>query len=153
VWAVTVARRRGARVVLDIHDPEPELFLSKFGRRPGARIGARLLALGERAAARAADLVLCVHEEHRRLTEAHGVKPGKLRVVVNRADARLFPLAPPRPATPFVGYHGTVSRRMGLDDVAGLVHGVGRGAGVEVTAPLAAAVENLLHERENATAQ
>jgi len=117
VWAVGGARRRGARVVLDIHDPEPELFLSKFGQRPGARIGARLLAWGERAAAHRADLVLCVHDEHRRLTEAHGVPPGKLRVIVNQADARLFPLAPPRPATPFVGYHGTVSRRMGLDVV------------------------------------
>ena len=114
VWAVGVVRRRGARVVLDIHDPEPELFLSKFGRRPGARIGARLLAFGERAAARRADVVLCVHDEHRRLTEGHGVEPGKLRVVVNQADALLFPLAPPRRAAPFVGYHGTVSRRMGL---------------------------------------
>ena len=117
VWAVGVARRRGARVVLDIHDPEPELFLSKFGQRAGARIGARFLALGERAAARRADVVLCVHEEHRRLTEAHGVEPSKLRVVVNQADSRLFPMAPPRPATSFVGYHGTVSRRMGLDVV------------------------------------
>lgn len=117
VWAVGAARRRGARVVLDIHDPEPELFLSKFGRRPGARIGARLLALGERLAARRADMVLCVHGEHRRLTEAHGVESRKLRVVINQADARLFPLAPPHPATPFVGYHGTVSRRMGLDVV------------------------------------
>jgi len=117
VWAVTIARRRGARVVLDIHDPEPELFLSKFGRRPGARIGARLLAFGERAAARNADVVFCVHEEHRRLTEAHGVERSKLRVVVNQADARLFPMAPARPATAWVGYHGTVSRRMGLDVV------------------------------------
>lgn len=115
VWAVKSARRRGARVVLDIHDPEPELFLSKFGHRTGALLGARLLVLCERAATRSADLVFCVHEEHRILTEEHGVEPRKLRVVVNQADAELYPLAPPRLATPFVGYHGTVSRRMGLD--------------------------------------
>ena len=131
VWAVGVARRRGARVVLDIHDPEPELFLSKFGERPGARIGARLLAMSERAAARRADLVFCVHEEHRRLTEGHGVEPRKLRVVVNQADALLFPMASPRPATAFVGYHGTVSRRMGLDVVLeGLALLRDRGVGV-----------------------
>ena len=117
VWTATPARRRGARVLLDIHDPEPELFLSKFGQRPGARVAARLLAVGERAAARRADLVFCVHEQHRRLTEAHGVEPRKVRVVVNQADAQLFPIAPPRRAAPFVGYHGTVSRRMGLDVV------------------------------------
>src|SRR2546422_2493391 len=90
VWAVGGARRFGGRVVLDIHDPEPELFLSKFGRRPGARILARMLAWGERLAAGRADLVLCVHEQHRRLTEAHGVESRKLRVVVNLADAQLF---------------------------------------------------------------
>lgn len=135
VWTATPARRRGARVLLDIHDPEPELFLSKFGRRPGARVAAKLLALGERAATRRADLVFCVHEQHRRLTEAHGVEPRKLRVVVNQADGDLFPLAPPRRATPFVGYHGTVSRRMGLD-VA--LRGVAllRDRGVEVRAAI-----------------
>jgi len=78
---------------------------------------ARMLAWGERLAAGRADLVLCVHEQHRRLTEAHGVESRKLRVVVNLADAQLFPIAPPRRATSFVGYHGTVSRRMGLDVV------------------------------------
>jgi glycosyltransferase involved in cell wall biosynthesis len=117
IWAATGARRAGVRLVLDIHDPEPELFLSKFGDLAGARWGAWLLALAERRAARRADRVLCVHEEHRAVTLAHGVEEGKLRVVVNHADGCLFALRQPRPAAPFVAYHGTVAARMGLDVV------------------------------------
>jgi glycosyltransferase involved in cell wall biosynthesis len=117
VWAVGPAQRRGATVILDIHDPEPELFLSKFAQRPFSRFVAACLALGERRATRRAQVVFCVHEEHRRLTESHGVAPDKLRVVINHADGALFPMTPPHGAGPFVGYHGTVSRRMGLDVV------------------------------------
>jgi glycosyltransferase involved in cell wall biosynthesis len=117
IWAVSSSQRRGARLVLDIHDPEPELFLSKFGDLIGARWGARLLAFVERRAARHADVVLCVHEEHRAVTRAHGVDEEKLGVVVNHADGCLFALRPPRPTVPFVAYHGTVAARMGLDVV------------------------------------
>ena len=117
IWAATGARRRGARLVLDIHDPEPELFLSKFGHVTGARGGARLLGLVERWAARKADRVLCVHEQHRAVTVEHGVEEQKLHVVVNNADGTLFALRQPRPARPFVAYHGTVAARMGLDVV------------------------------------
>ena len=119
VWAARVVRNRGGGVVLDLHDPEPELFLSKFGGRPGARLVARGLALHERLAARQAGLVLCVHEQHRAVTQTHGVPGIRLRTIINLADDRLFPLLPPRRAGPFVAFHGTVARRMGLDFVLG----------------------------------
>src|SRR5579863_7790795 len=51
------ARLRGSRIVLDIHDTMPELYLDKFGGRRGA-IGARLLMLEERTSAGCADTVL-----------------------------------------------------------------------------------------------
>jgi len=117
VLAAGPGRRRGAGVILDIHDPVPELFLSKFGSRPGAKLGSRLLRLEERVAARRADLVLCVHGLHREVTASHGVGPEKLRVVVNAPDGQLFPLLSPRAAGSLVVYHGTVAARMGLDVV------------------------------------
>jgi glycosyltransferase involved in cell wall biosynthesis len=117
VWAATGARRRGARLVLDIHDPEPELFLSKFGHRIGATLVFRVLRKQEILAAASADRVLCVHEQHRAVTVAHGVDARKLHVVLNYADERIFQRRPPRPAVPFVAYHGTVAGRMGLDMV------------------------------------
>ena len=117
VWAAAGLRRSGTRVILDIHDPVPELFQSKFVEMRGAGLGARALRWEERVSARHADMVLCVHEPHRELTERHGVDPMKLRVVLNTADEQLFPMQPPRESSPFVVYHGTVAARMGLDVV------------------------------------
>jgi glycosyltransferase involved in cell wall biosynthesis len=117
IWAAGPARGRGAGVILDLHDPVPELFRSKFGGRAGAGALVALLKLEERWAARRADAVLCVHEPHRALTQAHGVPAARLRVVMNLADERLFPLGAPRPAGPFLVYHGTVASRMGFDVV------------------------------------
>lgn len=127
VWTARVVRARGGRVVLDIHDPEPELLLSKLPRRPGVRLLARAAAFGERAAARRADRVLTVHEQHRLLTVRHGVAPEKLRVVVNSPDDQLFPLLPPRAPNAHIGYHGTVARRMGLDVVLHAARALGEG--------------------------
>ena len=117
IWAARVVHRRGGRIVLDLHDPEPELFLSKFATRAGARLVARGLALHERLAARQAELVLCVHDPHRAVTEAHGVDRLRLRTVLNCADEVLFPLSAPRAAGPVIAFHGTVAARMGLDVV------------------------------------
>ncbi len=133
VWTALPARRRGARVVLDIHDPVPELFLSKFGRRPGSTLAARLLALDERLAARWADEVLCVNEPHRDVTTAHGVRGDRLRLVVNAPDRELFPHRSPRIPSPYVAFHGTVAARMGLDVVLEALAMLRQG-GLQVTA-------------------
>ncbi len=117
VWAAAGLRRAGTKVILDIHDPVPELFQSKFSSTRGATLAVHALRWEERASTRRADMVFCVHEPHRELTERHGVDPKKLRVVLNAADAQLFPLQPPRESWPFVVYHGTVAARMGLDVV------------------------------------
>ena len=117
VWAGSAARRRGVGVMLDIRDPVPELFHSKFGHRPFSPLGVWAAEVEEVAASRGADVVVTVNEPHRKLTERHGVDPAKLRVVLNTADSTLFPMLPPRPAAPFLAYHGTVAARMGLDVV------------------------------------
>jgi glycosyltransferase involved in cell wall biosynthesis len=117
VWAAAGLRRSGTKVILDIHDPVPELFQSKFSNTRGATLAVHALRWEERVSTLRADVVLCVHEPHRELTERHGVDPKKLRVVLNAADAQLFPLQPPRESSPFVVYHGTVAARMGLDVV------------------------------------
>jgi len=135
VWVTSRPRRLGTGVVLDIHDPEPELARSKFGDGLGARALARVLELEERLAAARADVVLCVHEEHAAATRRHGVRHPRLRCVVNCADERLFPLLPPRLSSPRLVYHGTVAARMGLDVVLRAVREL-RDGGRDVTATI-----------------
>src|SRR6202046_1620167 len=114
----------GSKLVLDVHDTMPELYLDKFGGRHG-RFGARMLMLQERLSARLADRVLAVHDLHAERLQLSGVPQRKLVVIANSPDPRIFPAADadcPRRVRgePGVGTfsiicHGTISRRLGLD--------------------------------------
>jgi glycosyltransferase involved in cell wall biosynthesis len=115
----------GSKLVLDVHDTMPELYLDKFGGRYG-RIGARMLMLQERLSARLADRVLAVHDLHAERLHQSGVPQRKLVVIANSPDPRIFPVADidcqsrrvrsePGVGTFSIICHGTISRRLGLD--------------------------------------
>src|SRR5260370_35959713 len=82
----------GSKLVLDVHDTMPELYLDKFGGRQG-RLGARMLMLQERLSARLADQVLAVHDLHAERLHQSGVPRAKLVVITNSPDPRIFPIA------------------------------------------------------------
>jgi glycosyltransferase involved in cell wall biosynthesis len=107
----------GSKVVLDVHDTMPELYRDKFGGARGAA-GAKLLMLEERASSWWADRVLAVHDLHRDRLQQAGVPAGKIHVVMNSPDIRIFNLhkngsSPPNQFTLIC--HGTVTQRLGLD--------------------------------------
>ena len=114
----------GSKLVLDVHDTMPELYLDKFGGRHG-RIGARMLMIQERLSARLADRVLAVHDLHAKRLQQSGVPQRKLVVIANSPDPRIFPVADicqsrrvrsePGVGTFSIICHGTISRRLGLD--------------------------------------
>jgi glycosyltransferase involved in cell wall biosynthesis len=112
-----IPRLRGARLVLDVHDTMPELYLAKF---PGwrGRIGARLLRIEERASAALADCVVAVHDLHAQRLINAGIPKDKLRVIINSPDSVLFKregtAAEAGPGFTLV-CHGTITRRLGLD--------------------------------------
>jgi len=115
----------GSKLVLDVHDTMPELYLDKFGGRHG-RIGAWMLTLQERMSARLADRVLAVHDLHADRLNQSGVPRRKLVVIANSPDPRIFPVADTDSQShlartvlddePFsIICHGTISRRLGLN--------------------------------------
>lgn len=108
----------GSKVVLDIHDTMPELYLDKFGGRRGA-FGARFLMLQERISASLADRVIAVHEPHRNRLKLSGIPAGKISVVLNSPDDSIFfPIQPSvnGNAQEFsIVYHGLVTERLGVD--------------------------------------
>jgi len=115
----------GSKLVLDVHDTMPELYLDKFGGRHG-RFGARMLMHQERLSARLADRVLAVHDLHAERLHQSGVPQRKLIVIANSPDPRIFPVADadclahrvrsePNVGTFSIICHGTISRRLGLD--------------------------------------
>lgn len=110
-------RAFGTRLVLDVHDTMPELYLDKFGGTRGA-LGARLLMFEERICGGLADRVLAVHHGHAERLAAAGISAGKIRVVVNSPDPRIFTahrFERRRGESFTIVCHGTITRRLGLD--------------------------------------
>jgi glycosyltransferase involved in cell wall biosynthesis len=103
-------------VILDLHDLMPEFVAGRFsGRR--LMLG-RLVRAQERLACRFSDHVITVSEHWRETLIARGVRPEKCSVVMNVADEQIFNPATarvPDASTFSLVYHGTVTRRYGLD--------------------------------------
>jgi glycosyltransferase involved in cell wall biosynthesis len=114
IVAAAVPRLLGSRIILDIHDPSPEMFAMRFPGRAGAVAGVILRRI-ERLATGLADSVVTVHEPYRRELLARGIPEAKVTVVMNSLDEGLLPApAPPTKVTPRVVYHGTVTPAYGV---------------------------------------
>jgi glycosyltransferase involved in cell wall biosynthesis len=135
VFAALPARLLGARVILDLHDPMPELFAAKMG---GGWL-VKIITLVERASIAFADRAIAVQQAHIDVFVGHGNRRDKFTEVQNTPDARIFPngaaLDLPRdsPILTLV-YHGTMAPRLGIDT---LIHAVeilrGREPSVQAT--------------------
>ena len=131
VLAAMIPRLGGSKLVLDIHDPAPELFMSwKHGRLRGLLV--RLLRLQERVSCSIADRVVSVNEGMRENLRAKGVPNDKIFIVHNFPDERFFPIrdAPtswPRSRDSLeLLYCGTITERY---DLASVVKAIARLAG------------------------
>jgi len=113
-----VPRFAGARIILDVRDPMPEFFMSKYGLPADHRLVRALLA-EERTSCRYATHVVTVHEAMKDLLLRTGVPPHKISVVFNAPDPRIFdaPSAGPErdPEDRTILYAGTVAGRYGLN--------------------------------------
>lgn len=117
VFCALAPKLTGAGVILDIHDPMPDTFASKFRGR-GGRWPYRILLWQERLSAWFADQVITVQEpvkEHV-LVAKHGLPRESIEVIANFADDRLFPLRKPgiRQGPLRLVFHGTILERYGL---------------------------------------
>jgi len=109
----------GAKVILDLHDPMPELMMTIFGKDPGSK-SVRLLKFLEKWSAARADRVLVPNVACRRLLASRSCPEDRIAVMMNSPDESIFPFRPacsqPASNDPFVVmYHGTLVERNGLD--------------------------------------
>jgi glycosyltransferase involved in cell wall biosynthesis len=116
VFTTIIPRLFGAKVILDIHDPMPNTFASKFkGRENGFFY--RVLLWQERLSAAYCSRVITVHHpvKHGILTK-HGLRPDSIEVIANFADAELFPLRKSFSIDHKIRFvfHGTIHERSGL---------------------------------------
>jgi glycosyltransferase involved in cell wall biosynthesis len=120
VFSALVPRLLGAKLVIDLHDPMPELMQSIFGMDEASR-GVRLLKALERLSISLADAVITVNKTCRNIFSSRSCAPEKICVVMNSPDEKVFAFRPVSVANsmartrPFVVmYHGTLVERNGL---------------------------------------
>ena len=120
VFSALVPKMFGAKVILDLHDPMPELMMTIFRLGPSS-LSVRLLKRLERWSIAFADGVFTVNLACQRLFASRSCSADKIQVVMNSPDENFFAF---RPATstpidqarPFVMmYHGSILERNGLD--------------------------------------
>ena len=129
IFTAWLPRMMGARLILDLHDPMPEFYASKFDKAPESLI-VRYLSWQERVSCRFAHLVVAVSHQWKRIHVSRGVPKDKVFVVMNLADESIFystaqPDAPPMKNGKLrLIYHGTVVHRYGLDLVLDALAGL-----------------------------
>ena len=122
VFTALLPKLLGAKVILDLHDPMPELMMTIYGLKEQSFWVALLKSL-EKWSTSFADLVLTPNVAFLKLFTERSCPVGKLRVVMNSPDENIFKYQEAKqistghcPAKPFViMYHGSVVERHGLD--------------------------------------
>ena len=124
VFAGFLAKWRGAKLLLDMHEITPEFMMSKY-EYPRGKWQVRLATWLELISMKYADHVLTINQPIDELLMGRGLRAGKSTIIMNAADEEIFAkaLVPdaglPRemPAKPpfLMMYHGTLTRIYGLD--------------------------------------
>jgi len=122
VFSGLVPRLRGAKVILDLHDPMPELFAA-IHNVTAEHFASRLLRRIEKRSTGFADLVLTPNLAFKELFASRSCPADKIEIVMNTPQAEIFherkaaaPAAAESGVRPFkLMYHGLLVERHGLD--------------------------------------
>jgi len=123
VFSALVPKMLGTKVILDLHDPMPELMETIFKLRADS-MSVRLLKQLEKWSISFADSVLTVNLACKKIYSSRSCRPEKINVVLNSPDDEIFQFRAPtlravngkRSNGSFVIlYHGSLVRRNGFD--------------------------------------
>jgi glycosyltransferase involved in cell wall biosynthesis len=123
VFSALIPKLFGAKVILDLHDPMPELMQTIFNLSAES-LNVRILKRLEKWSIAFADLVLTVNLACKKLYSARSCPAEKIHVILNSPDDAIFrarrngaePSSSLPSAEPFkILYHGSLVRRNGFD--------------------------------------
>lgn len=122
VFSALMPRLLGAKVILDMHDPMPELMITIYGLRKES-VSVKVLTWLERWSLAMANAVVTPNIATKRIFGSRSCNPEKLTVVMNSPDEDAFPFRTAHSIQtdghgnrPFVMmYHGSLVERNGLD--------------------------------------
>jgi len=125
VFSAIVPKLLGAKIILDLHDPMPELMQTIF-KLPEDSFSVLVLKRLEQWSIRFADLVLTVNLACKKIYSSRSCHPDKIKVVINSPDDEVFRFQAGgvcrlhgkngNGSNPFVIlYHGSLVHRNGFD--------------------------------------
>jgi glycosyltransferase involved in cell wall biosynthesis len=125
VFSAIIPKLLGAKLILDLHDPMPELMQTIF-KLPEDSLSVRILKRLEKWSSRFADLVITVNLACKRIYSSRSCDPNKIQVVINSPDDEVFRIQQVdtgarngkngNGSKPFVLlYHGSLVQRNGFD--------------------------------------
>lgn len=117
VFSSLVPKLLGAKVILDQHDPMPELMTTIFGLDEQS-FGVQLMRWLEKLSIAWANAVVTVNIACKRIFSARSCRAEKISVVMNAPDGDIFQFQAPRERRPgrfVIMYHGSIVERNGLD--------------------------------------
>jgi len=79
----------GSKIILDLHDPMPELFMAKYNIKK-KNLFIRILCLQEKYSIRFADIVITPNIAFRNLFVSRGCPKSKIHIVMNSAQESIF---------------------------------------------------------------
>jgi glycosyltransferase involved in cell wall biosynthesis len=123
IASALVPKILGAKIILDQHDPMPELMMTIFGLDQNSP-GVKVLTWLEKWSIARADLVITVNAACKRIFGSRSCPPEKIGVVMNSPDEAIFPFCAAQASTCInevpkerfvMMYHGSLVERNGLD--------------------------------------
>jgi glycosyltransferase involved in cell wall biosynthesis len=123
VFLALVPKIFGTKVILDLHDPSPEIFMAKFSARENSRM-IKLLKWVEKISIRFAHSVITTNKAFVDVFVARGCPADKINIVMNTPQESIFSKSIEKKREKFdpekfiVMYHGTIVERHGLDILA-----------------------------------
>jgi glycosyltransferase involved in cell wall biosynthesis len=116
IFSAWPTKRRGARLILDIHDIVPEFFASKFDAPPQSLL-VRSLRWVEKISASVSDHVILANHLWLERYTARSAPAQKCSVFINHVDQRIFQPQPrgTRSGGPLILYPGGLQWHQGLD--------------------------------------
>ena len=123
VLSALLPKALGAKVILDQHDPMPELMMTIFNLEENS-LGVRAIRKLEKWSMACANLVITVNVACKRIFAARSCRLEKIGIVMNSPDGEVFPYRAARSypvsegssGKPFViMYHGSLVERNGLE--------------------------------------
>ena len=120
VFTAIIPKLFGKKIILDLHDPMPELYMSMFSMSAQNPV-IRFLKQMERSCIRFADHVLTPNISFRNLFVSRGCPDIKISIVMNSPDENIFMtnggtgLVPKDNNNFVIMYHGAIVERHGLD--------------------------------------